>query len=218
MLIGPRTTSVFIHHPDDLEELALRQQAVDLAEKRLLMAATIGRASGAAARAGDDEPDVPSEVAQRKAELQDATDAYDAAVDAAADRAVEFRLRSIGRRRWAELIAAHPARRVASDEDPSIIVTHPDDVEHAVNTATFGLALLAYQDEDDTAVRTIEEPALDTAQVRSLVDDELTEGDFERLWTAAYWLNRAQGVDGLGKYSTTTPSSSATETPPPSSA
>lgn len=118
------------------------------------------------------------------------SEAFNAFLAEAAERAVEVVIQSIGRRRWRDLVVAHPPRMVESAPDEqgkTTLVEHDDDVQWGVNTETFSRALLLFADEEQ---RTIALPAFDTeAELVAFVDDELPEGDFERLWIAAFTLN-----------------------------
>lgn len=166
-LLKPRTTSVVIYQGDDLEQLAELRRAVTRAETA---------SAGAPLRGGDAVPGAAEKAA------------YDAFVDEAAGRAVEVVMEAIGSTRFADLMLAHPPREVDGEDGKRI---HEDDEPFGVNTLTFGKALLAHRDEK----RTIVSPDVSEADLREFLDDECSEGDVERLWTAAYYLNRTPGAD-----------------------
>lgn len=179
--IKPRTASIVIYQGDDLATLNDLRKAAE---------ASVRRQEGAPSRLGDDRGPTPEQ------------EAYDAFVGEAADRAVVVEFRAIGRKRFAELVAAHPARKVEvefTDADGNVrktLDTHPDDAGFDVNVETFGEALLMFVDKDDTDVRTIVEPEFKTtAERQDFLDNDLSEGNFVELWTGAYYLNRAQSVD-----------------------
>lgn len=181
-VLKPRTTTVAIYQGDDLEHLAELYRAVERAE------AAVKAAKGAPSREGD-----PVLTAQAE------RDAYDAAVDEAAERAVSVVLTTIGRR-FRGLLAEHPARTTEVDGK---VEAHEDDVTFGVNTETFPLALLSYN--DDGKRTTTLDPAVSDAEVTAFLDDA-SDGDFERLWQTAYWLNRAPGSDPKdSKFSTASP-------------
>ncbi len=185
--IKPRTAVVPIYQGDDLAELSDLNRQVVAAQVRLdrARADRLAVKDGGAMRAGDELPD----VAAAQQALDDAQAAYSAFVDEAAPRAVMVELRAIGRRRFAELVAEHPARQVERDGE---MVDHDDDVL-GVDSRTFPRALLTYADE---RVSTIVEPTFEDARDRDdFLDDDLSDGDFEKLWTTAYQLNRAVGAD-----------------------
>lgn len=122
------------------------------------------------------------------------TAAYEAFLDEAAERAVEIVLQAIGRRRWRDLVVAHPPRMVESepdDEGKTRQVEHDDDVQWGVNTETFPRALLTFVDGD---YRTIVDPDLGD-DLEAFIDDELAEGDFEKFWIAAFQLNASPSRD-----------------------
>lgn len=179
-LLKPRTTSVVIYQGDDLERLAELRRAVARAE---------AASEGAPRRAGDETP--------ARAER----DAYDAFVVEAAERAVEIRLEALGSTRFGDLMLAHPPRMVATDDGGRM---HEDDEPFGVNTLTFGKALLSFR---DARKRTIIEPDLSPDALSEFLDDECSDGDVEKLWTAAYYLNRGVGGDPKGTmFSTGSPS------------
>lgn len=179
--LKPRTATIPIYQGDDSERLAELRMAVAIAERQAAMATNGPR------RRGDD---VPSD------DVKAAQDAYDAFVDEAAERAVEVIVRAIGRRRFKELVAAHPAREVDGEDGKK--VTHPDDVEYGVNVETFAPALLTFAESGEEGVRTIvgpDEVTKSPTALRDFLDDEVTEGDYERIFVTAYWINRAPGSD-----------------------
>lgn len=142
-------------------------------------------ARDAAPRAGDDEPDSETaEVARRKQAV------YDAFVDEAAERAVEVRLRAMRGKLFRKLVAEHPPR-----DD------HDMDESYRLNTDTFPLQLL---------LECIEEPQMSAGAREEFIED-LSDGDYERLWITAYWLNRGTGGDPKAtRYSVASPSSDVT--------
>jgi hypothetical protein len=198
--VKPRTAKVFIYQGDDLARLAELRQAAEVARR------TVRRAeeNGAPLRVGDEAPSAGVEEA-----------AYDAFVEEAAPRAVEVKVRHIGRRRFRDLCLEHPPRKVdvsRTGEDGTVQTvqeTHPDDALYDVNVATFGEALLRFVDDD---VRTIVAPEFPTSAARqAFLDDELSDGDFDTLWITAYHLNRGMSGDPLSsRYSVGRRSSSET--------
>lgn len=189
--LKPRTTSVVIYQGDDLDRLAELRRAAEQAKRIVAEAKKSGTA-----RMGDEEDDQP------------AKDAYDTFVEEAAERALIVQLRSIGRTRFRKLLAAHPPRMVEADGKQ---VAHEDDTGYEVNTETFPDALLRYNTD---GIRTIVNPELtDKAGYDEFLDEEVAEGDFDSLWVAAYWLNRAPGADPkASRYSIDSPSSDETST------
>lgn len=163
--LNPRSATIVLYQGDDMSTLAELKRAADQAT------------AGPRKDAGAEE-----------------TAAYNAFLDEAAERAVEVVVQSIGRRRWRDLVVAHPPRMVESepdDEGKTRQVEHEEDVQWDVNTETFPRALLTYVDGE---YRTITEPDLGD-DLAPFVDDELTEGDFERLWIAAFALNAQPSRD-----------------------
>lgn len=168
--LKPRTATVVLYQGDDMDRLAELKRAADQA------------AGGGRTDDGADE----------KA-------AFDAFLDEAAERAVEVRIQSIGPRRWQDLVLAHPPRMVESepdDEGRTRQVVHDDDLMEDVNTLTFPRALLMY---NEGRFQTIADPEFENDADRAeFVDDELAEGDFERLWRLAFELNTRRSVDPKG--------------------
>lgn len=136
-------------------------------------------------RAGDDAADPELAAAADQAEAE-----YDAFVDEAAERAIEIRFRALQGKAFRALMAAHPPR----DDNET-------DAEFDVNTATF---------PDELLVLSIEEPRHTPDERREFVDD-LADGDHERFWQAAYWMNRLPGGDPKAtRFSSASQSSSVT--------
>lgn len=192
-----RTATIPIYQGDDAERLAELRMDVAIAEQRAQQTRAHLEAAEAAddsARYGD-EADVTSEdLAAAEATAQDARDTYDAFVDEAAERAVPLTVQHIGSRRFRELVAEHPPRMVKDDEDKDVV--HDDDFDFGVNVSTFGLALLTYVDPEDPDIRTMLTPELKGKKgIVEFVDDELSDGDVEKAWMAAYWLNRVPSAD-----------------------
>lgn len=205
--LKPRTATITIFQGDDMDRVAQLKRAVDIAERRLRIAHLEHDQSSGTARAGDDTSD---DTAAAEAALGAARDAFDAFVDDAAGRALSVVVQTIGTRRFRDLLADHPPRmvkrkvqrpverRLGEEEMPEPVeveedVEHEDDREFGVNVSTFGKALLTYRDGD---IATIGAPEFaDRVAVERFVDDELSEGDFDGLWQAAYLLNRTGSQD-----------------------
>lgn len=166
--LKPRSATIVIYQGDDLDRLGDLKREADVA----------GRLSAAGgARLGD----VPA-----------AREAYEAFVDDAADRAVEVEIHALGRLRFTELMRTHPPRDVDVDGQDGK-QPHPDDTDWDVNVETFPDALLTYRDGDK---RTIARPDFGSVEeARTFVDEELAEGDYARMWQAAYLLNRSPSGD-----------------------
>jgi hypothetical protein len=181
-LLKPRITSVPIYQGDDLEHLAELRMAAEIAGRKVDMAA---QKAPRPLRDGDTSP--AEELAQQAAA---ARDAYDAFVDQAAERAVIVEIQALGHVRWAALVAKHQPRTRQSDGEELV---EPDDADYGVDTTSFPQALLTYLEDER---RTIVGPA-ELLEAAALVEflAEISDGDYERLWTSGYWLNRAPGVD-----------------------
>lgn len=183
--LKPRSATVVIYQGDDLEVLADLRRKVEIAKRH-------AEAASMTARAGDDDESVKAAEAN-----------YDAAVDDAAERALVIELRHIGKRRWRDLLVAHPPREVEGEDGKK--VTHEDDAGFEVNTETFPDALVSFIDGDVRTIHALSDETPSPGRLRDLLDDELAEGDFERVWHTAFWLNKAPGGDpAMGKFSTGT--------------
>lgn len=182
-LLKPRTATVPIYQGDDLERLADLHREAEIAERRAQEAAR------SPLRGGDEIPSAADERA-----------AYDAFVDEAAERAVIVELTAIGKRKWRDLLAAHPARKHTVDGKEETV---EDDAFYEVNAETFPQALLTFSRD---GVSTVTGPRVPASEFREFLENEVSDGDFERLWSTAYWLNRAPGADPKdSKFSTTSP-------------
>jgi histone H3/H4 len=239
-LLKPRTRSALIYQGDDMERMAELRRAAENAKKVAQVELDLAKAAVqvAARRIGDEAP--TAEEAERAFEeaTRPTQEAFNAFVTEAAERALEVRFRYIGWRRFAQLVAEHPPRMVtdtreiqvpaegADPDDPDAeMVTktvteefvHDDDgAPFNANTETLFPALLAYVAEDKPEIRTIVEPEFETAaEVLEFVEDELSEGDGERIAIQAFLLNRNAGADPKAQmYSTGSPSSGETSTSP----
>lgn len=109
-------------------------------------------------------------------EAQAAFDAAKAALDA---ETVELRFRSIGRKRYEELVRAHPP----TDEQKTENADAPYDIE------TFSAALIA---------ASCIEPVMTEAEVSEL-SETWNVAEFMQLWVAALEVNTQRRVVELGK-------------------
>lgn len=196
--IKPITETVLIYQGDDAAKLANLRRALTVAGERgaLAVEAAVRGARGQNLRDGDLDPVVEARD-QAEADIEVAQAAFDAFLPEAAERALEVEVRTLGSRQFRELVAAHPPRKVmrkVGDDEQE--VDHEDDVQFGVNTETFPRALLTFVDSEDTSVRTITAPEFTGSRdLASFVDDELTEGNMDRLWLKVFALNRSQGAD-----------------------
>lgn len=195
-LLKPRTATVVLYQGDDMERLAELRREADAAEAQAH--ADLQSAARAPLRAGDEEP-----LEEFRAAVQPARDALNAFIDEAAERAVEIRLQAIGSTRFAELVLAHPPRKVQVDgktvdhEDDAAFADHLSHFgifDGAVDVSTFPKALLKHRE----GRRTIVEPDLDEAALFEFLDEECSEGDIDAMWRPAYLLNRAVATDPKG--------------------
>lgn len=189
-----RTAEVPIYKGGDLQRLSELRQAADVADRLHQQAIKSGTLRGGDAGAQAEKA------------------AYDAFVAEAADRAEIVKLRALGRKQWRALLDEHPPRRVPRLIDGAQTeVVHDDDEEFGVNTATFSEALLAYIDPNREDMRTIIEPEFPTKAALTDWLDDISGGDFDRLFLTAFTLNGSVGYDPKETvYSPTSPTSSET--------
>lgn len=89
---------------------------------------------------------------------------------------VDFRLRAMTRVGWREFVAKHPPRKVDGK-------VHEDDRYLGVNADTFFPALVQ---------ASVVSPQLDAEDWRLLLDEKLTDRQFDELSSAAWALNRKE--------------------------
>ncbi|ROR91772.1 hypothetical protein [Nocardioides aurantiacus] len=181
------STKVTIYDGDDKARLIDLRQKAAVAQGRYFEA--LDREEHAPLRAGDALESTSLREAWEKAEAD-----FDAFVDKAAERATEVIVGHIGRRRFRQLRLEHPPRTHEVERDGETVKeTLPDDVQFNFNTDTFPSALLAFVDVDDPKVRTVLTPKKTPAKMTAWLDDELSEGQFEDIWAAA-WTENTGGV------------------------
>ena len=100
----------------------------------------------------------------------DAAKAHDEFVTEARERAVKVVLEARSRKVWRDLVAAHPPRE-----------GHDGDKDAGVNDEAFGAALVPLS---------IVEPEFASDADRQEWVEELSDGNFERLYLTAFQLNR----------------------------
>lgn len=165
--IKPRSAQVVIYQGDDLQRLGELRRAADIAQRMVDEFKQSGTARGGDAPSAEDE----------KA-------AYNAFVEEAAERAVVIEVHALGRKQFRSLMAAHPPRKVDGDEGKHVV--HEDDAGYDVNMDDFPAPFLA---------ASIAEPTFPTPADCERFLDDLADGDFDRVFSTAYWLNRAPGAD-----------------------
>lgn len=196
--LKPITETVPIYQGDDAAKLADLRRALSVAEAKAAHEIEGAVRASRSQNLRDGDADPVAEVRDRvEAEVAKAQAALDAFLPEAAERALGVTIRALGSRRFREIVADHPARKVTRKVgDTEEEVVHEDDAPFGVNTETFPRALLTFVDSEDTSVRTILEPEFKgSREIGDFVDDELTEGNMDRLWIAAFALNRSQGAD-----------------------
>jgi hypothetical protein len=189
--LNPRTATCVIYQGDDLERLGELRREADMAERLAQEDLDAARRSarGAPLRGGDADPVAEAEAAFEAA-IAPTRDAYDTFLDEAVERAVEVVVEALGRKRFRALVENHPVRMVKDAEGKES--PHEDDDAFGVDTSTFPDALLTYRDGDK---RTIVSPEFTPGALADFLDEEVSDGDYEKLWQTAYYLNRSPGPD-----------------------
>lgn len=190
--------TITIYADGDLEMLGELRRNVAVAEVELEEAKT----AAGSRRLGDDYD-------EERAKIDAAKAAYDAALDAAAERAESWTVDHIGHGEFRDLVRAHPPRKVDVEEPVEggpKRVTHEDDEGFGVNMETFPKALLLYVDPEDPEIRTIVEPAENVARKVK----RLSVGQFETLFAAAWQANMGGVLDPKATRYSTVATSAAT--------
>jgi hypothetical protein len=196
MSIKPSSIEIAIYDPADIIRLGeLRRDAEE------------ARLRHDAHKAADQSTRTMGDVVEDPKAAEDAFNAFQAEAE---ERATVVEIRTIGSAHR-DIRLAHPPRKVRQlVEGEESDAVHEDDAEMGVNTETYPWAVLLYADPDDEDVRTIARPQLPEAGLKKLLKS-LREGDFDRLWTTAYFLNTNPGVDPKAlRYSNGTLTSSET--------
>lgn len=110
-------------------------------------------------------------------DVASAAEAYDNFVAEAAARGVKVAVTNMPGRKWRALAAEHPPRK---DND--------DDEEWGFNFLTLGDAVVP------SCVTSVNGKTLDGAEVEAAIDD-LSDGDFSRVYSAVLRLNTGRGPD-----------------------
>lgn len=120
---------------------------------------------------------------------QEAEEALDQLVDEVSAQATLVRGQSIGRARFKALRLEHPPRtkKVTDGESGQEREVVLEEDRIGVNLDTFPMALLTFRDAE--GFRTITTPEKTPVELASWLDDELSEGEVERLWSEAWRVN-----------------------------
>lgn len=194
----PKFTVPFYSDDDEARIQELDHAVVRAAQKKTASA-------GEALRGGDPLPD------EEMVEAQKAHDDFVAEVEKRPEE--EWVLESIGFGAFRSLLRDHPVRKIpeAKPDGTTTEVDHPEDAKWGVDLESFPEALLLYSDPEDPDLRTIisikqgrKAAVTDPAAIRKRVK-RLSQGQFSRLWTEAFALNRRGVTDPkLDRYSAVT--------------
>lgn len=119
--------------------------------------------AGAGSLAGGNTAEIDGQIAAIQAQMEEST--------------VVLKLRALGRLRWKALKDEHPPRK--GDDGKTI----PEDIFVGVNRQSFFNALVR---------ETIVAPVLDSETLDLLLDEKLTDGQWEDLCTMAWNMNEAK--------------------------
>jgi len=172
--ITPRTTVVTLLQGDDYDRIAELSAAV---EQAATLAVTDGQR-----RLGD------------APEVVDAAKAYDDFVAEAAERGVKVTLHALGRKAWGDLLKKHPVRQEESTDSEGVVTTVPNatDSAHGFNVETLG---------DELVPASVAPGMFKTNAERDNFLDNLSDGEFSRLYSAAVPLNQSAGADPKARLS-----------------
>lgn len=173
-LIPKRTDEVVLYLDADRHQIdALRKvltQAVENAAN-----AIVDAAKASPLRIGD-APEPPKLIGDDPNVIA-AAGAYDEFVAEAAERGVKVEVTYMGGRKWRGFVAAHPPRK-----------DNEADEEWGFNFLTLG------DDVVPPCVTAIGGKALDSAEREAAIDD-LSDGDFSRVYSAVLKINTGRGPD-----------------------
>lgn len=122
-----------------------------------------------------------SRVGDGASPIHDSVHAFDEFMAAAVDRALKVRLTQMPRKQYRTLRNEHPARMRESEDGP---VVSPDDAPWGFNRDTFGDALVPLSVDMDQ---------FDGETSRDEFLDNLSDGWFNKLYSAAVTLNQSSG-------------------------
>jgi hypothetical protein len=170
------TTTVVLFQGDDLDPIEEHRAAVERA----------AIASAAPLRVGDEG--IPASVLEAAAD-------YDAFIEGAVERAIHLRLVAVPRRRYRELLAAHPAR----------------DGNEADEAAGFDVDGLT----DELVPECVAPGQFDTDEERDEFLDDLSDAEWSRVASAAVKLNEGGAPDPKARMTShLTPASGETSESP----
>lgn len=124
--------------------------------------------------------------------VQTATEAYDAFMAEAKERATWVNIVALPGRAWRALLAEHPPRKDVTDEQGEVVESWPQDAQYGFNVDAISRPLLVGG--------ATHPPSLDVAQFDSVTEleefvDDLADPQFNKLVSAAVRLNTETGPD-----------------------
>lgn len=118
------------------------------------------------------------------ANVRDSMKAYDEFIEGAIQRAVHVELKHVGRKRWRQLLEDHPPRDGVEE-----------DKINGFNTLTMGDELVPESVQDATSPTPENTPSIGSPALLGKFLDDLSDGDFSLLFSAAVDLNQKAGPD-----------------------
>ena len=186
--LKPRTSVVPVYQGDDADKIAdLRADA----ER-----AALTRRGNSRLDDGDADP------------FAAAVESYNVFLDEAYERALKVTIAALRKDDWRDLIADHPPRADVLDDDGKVVKSFDADHEVGFNVQTVAEPLIS------ATLDRVEELGLDQELERDDAD-ELSDADFNRIYSAAVDLNIGSGPDPKARLSLPpVPTSSGTSESP----
>jgi hypothetical protein len=191
------STTVVLFKGEDLDPLAEKRAKFQRASVEAIT-------TGQPLRAGDETPSTPA---------QEAAQDYDKFLEAALERATHVKMAALARTPYRELLAAHPPRedRRAPDSTDSegavvkgdVIETFTQDRQLGFNADSIAEPLIVgcLKAWDEDARPEGEGRQFDNDRALQAFVDNLSDGHFSRLFSAAVQLNQTVGPDPKARLS-----------------
>ena len=199
-----RTTTVVLFQGDDLDPIeALRQKAAE-AGVRHENAHRLAENQAAAPRRVSEGAETLDELKAASTSLTAAAKAYDDFMVEATERGESVELQAVGRKRWRDLLKAHPPRKHT--------IVGPDGVPTEVDDDVDGMWGFNYETLCDELVP---ESVVDKAKYTAEWLDALSDGDWSKLYSSAVNLNQGSGPDPKARLSSRIAQTSDGNSKPP---
>lgn len=117
---------------------------------------------------------------------------YDAFIPGAVERGATVRVEALPGRKYRALVAEHPPRQPVRDEDGKVTQAWPEDYERGFNVETMA---------DPLVVACTPADQFGSIGDRDAFLDDLSDGNFSRLYSAAVHVNEESGPDPKARLS-----------------